>query len=336
MQTRANINHTTVSILGTGAYLPAQRVTNDDLAKIVETSDEWIRTRSGIEERRIAKADESTSDLAVAAAKVALKKANLPTEAIDLIVVATASPDKPFPATACYVQAKLGLSQIPAFDVSAVCSGFPYGLEVATAMLVQGHYKHVLLIGAEKFSPLLDWQDRTTCVLFGDGAGAVILGKNQPQGLHIIDSILGAQGSEAHLLMVPAGGSTYPTSPQSIENRDHFVKMQGREVFKHAVRVMADTIDALLKRNGLTAESVTQVIPHQANVRILEAVAKSLNIPFDRFFINLNRYGNTSAASIPIALDEACEKYTWKPGDTLLLVAFGAGLTWGCTLLQYR
>ena len=324
------------SITSLGSYLPEKCVTNDDLSKIVDTSDEWIKTRSGISERRIAAQSQSTSDLAANAAKKALEKAGLAPEAIDLIIVATASPDCPFPATACYLQQKLGLKQIPAFDVSAVCSGFPYALEVANALLKTGSYQNALVVGAEKFSSLLDWEDRTTCVLFGDGAGAAILSKNSPQGLKIVDSLLGAQGSEAELLCIPAGGTSCPTSVQTLQGHQNFIKMNGREVFKYAVRIMDQAVRALLERNGLTTEKIAFVVPHQANLRIIDSLAKALGIPMERFFVNLDRYGNTSAASIPIALDETLSKYTFQKGDYLLLVAFGAGLTWGCTLLQYQ
>jgi 3-oxoacyl-[acyl-carrier-protein] synthase-3 len=322
-------------IQGTGSYVPQKALSNDELAQMVDTSDEWIRTRTGIEKRHIAAAGENTSDIAVEAAKKAIANAGLQPEAIDLLIVATISPDQPFPATACLVQTKLGLRPIAAFDLSAACTGFLYILETATALLEKGPYKNALIIGAEKFSSILDWEDRTTCVLFGDGAGAAVISRENKTGFTIVDSLLGADGANADILCIPAGGSACPTSPHTLEARLQYLKMNGREVFKQAVRVMGQVAETLLERNGLSPADIKVFIPHQANVRIIEALAKRFDLPLDRFFVNLTHYGNTSAASIPIALDEARYAYTWQKGDYVLLVAFGAGLTWGSTLLRY-
>ncbi len=322
-------------IQGTGSYVPERLVTNEDLAQIVDTSDEWIRTRSGITERRIAAPGEATSDLAVQAALRAITDAGLTKEDIDLLIVATVTPDQPFPATACLVQTKLGLQPIAAFDISAACTGFLYILETAAALLERGPYRHALIIGAEKFSAIVDWQDRTTCVLFGDGAGAAIISRENKSGFEIIDTLIGADGANADILCIPAGGTACPSSPQTLEAHLQYVKMNGREVFKQAVRVMGQVAQTLLARHGLTPADIKVIIPHQANVRIIEALAKGFDLPLDRFFINLHHYGNTSAASIPLALDEARKAYDWQKGDYVLLVAFGAGLTWGSTLLKY-
>jgi len=328
-------DNTNIYICSTGIYLPEKIVTNQQLEAIIETSDEWIQTRSGIAQRRISQPHELTSDLAVHAADMAIQRADLSASDIDLIIVATASPDVPFPATACYVQAKLGLSHVPAFDISAVCSGFPYRLEVAAAMMKAGRYQHVLLIGAEKYSSLLNWEDRSTCFLFGDGAGAVILSQQKKGvGLRIVDSLLGAQGEHAGLLYIPAGGSACPATIDSAANKQHCIQMNGREVFKHAVKTMAQAVQTILNRNQLSIDDISLVVPHQANTRIIEALSKNLSLPMDRFFVNIHRYGNTSAASIPIALHEALLAQPLPENTYVLFVAFGAGLTWGCSLLK--
>ncbi len=323
-------------IRGTGSYLPAKIVSNDDLALMVDTSNEWIETRTGIQRRRIAAAGENTSDMAVEAAKKAIENAGLKKEDIDLLIVATISPDFPFPASACLVQHKLGLNPITAFDLSAACTGFLYVMETANALLASGRYQNALIIGAEKFSSILNWEDRSTCVLFGDGAGAVVLSTQIQSGFQIVDSLLGADGANADILCIPAGGSACPSSPKVLAEHLQYVKMNGKEVFKQAVRVMGQVAEHLLQRNHLTAEQVRLFIPHQANIRIIEALAKNFGLSMERFFVNLTEYGNTSAATIPIALDEALKASQWKKNDLLLLVAFGAGLTWGGTLLQYR
>jgi 3-oxoacyl-[acyl-carrier-protein] synthase-3 len=323
-------------ILGTGSYAPDRILTNEDLAKMVDTSDEWIVARSGIRERRIAAADQATSDLAVIAAKRALEDAGVAASEIDLLVVATVTPDLPMPSTACFVQHKLGIPTTAAcFDLNAACSGFIYGLDTACAMIGSGRYKKALVVGAEKLSSIVDWQDRGTCLLFGDGAGAAVIGASDTPGIGLIGTKLGALGEDTDLLCIPAGGSSAPTTPESIARGDHFIKMKGKEVFKLAVRVMEEAARDILEQHGLAATQIGLVIPHQANLRIIDAIAQYLELPMERFFVNVDRYGNTSAASIPIALDEARKAGRIKPGDLTLLVAFGAGLTYGSALIRW-
>ena len=326
----------TIAILGTGSYVPTRVLTNEELSKQVDTSDEWILSRTGINERRIAAEGEFTSDLAAHAARAALADAGLTAADIDLLILATITPDLPMPASATIVQHKLGLgAHTPCFDLNAACSGFVYGIDTASAMLASGRYRHALVIGAEKLSSVVDWQDRTTCVLFGDAAGAVVLGPSRGDGARIIGTKLYSEGGNAELLNIPAGGSARPTTTATIENRQHFIKMKGREIFKVAVREMEDAVEEILEQHALTADQIACVIPHQANLRIIEALSKSLKIPLDRFFINLDRYGNTSGASIPLALDEARRSGRVRRGDTTLLVAFGAGLTYGAALVRW-
>ena len=323
------------AFLGTGSYAPERVMTNDDLAKVVDTSDEWIFTRSGIKERRIAAEDEQTSDMAAAAAKAALADAGLKPEDIDLCIVATLTPDLPMPSTACIVQAKLGLPHHAAcFDVHAACSGFIYALDTAWAMLQSGRYRHALIIGAEKLSTVMDWTDRTTCVLFGDAAGAVVLGPS-PAGsdAKIIGAKLYSEGENTDLLCIPGGGSSCPIPGPGDPPR--FMQMKGREVFKFAVREMKDAARDILEQHNIAADDVDCVVPHQANLRIIDAIAKFLELPNDRFYVNLERYGNTSAASIPLAIDEARRSQRIKPGSLSLLVAFGAGLTYGSALVRW-
>jgi 3-oxoacyl-[acyl-carrier-protein] synthase III len=323
-------------ILGTGSYAPDRILTNEDLAKMVDTSDEWIVARSGIRERRIAAADQATSDLAVLAAQRALEDAGVAASEIDLLVVATVTPDLPMPSTACFVQHKLGIPTTAAcFDLNAACSGFIYGLDTACAMIGSGRYKKALVIGAEKLSSIVDWQDRGTCLLFGDGAGAAVIGASDTPGIGLIGTKLGALGEDTDLLCIPAGGSRAPTTPESIARGDHFIKMKGKEVFKLAVRVMEEAARDILEQHGLAATQIGLVIPHQANLRIIDAIAQYLELPMERFFVNVDRYGNTSAASIPIALDEARKAGRINPGDLTLLVAFGAGLTYGSALIRW-
>lgn len=320
------------SILGTGRYLPKQVVTNDDLAKRVDTSDEWIVSRTGIRERRLADDSERTSFMATEAAKQALAKAGLKAGQLDAIIVATLSPDYPWPATACLVQNALGAPQALAFDISAACSGFVYGLNVAEGMIAAGSAKHVLVIGSEKLSGIMDWQDRNTCVLFGDGAGAAVLGPANGKG-ELLSFYLGADGSQVEKLYQPAGGTACPASVDTVEKRLHFLKMDGKDVFKFAVRIMGEASTKALEAAGLSAQDIALFIPHQANIRIIDSAAKHMGLPPEKVFINLDRYGNTSAASVGIALDEAVEQGRLKRGDTTVLVAFGAGLTWAaCTL----
>jgi 3-oxoacyl-[acyl-carrier-protein] synthase III len=323
-------------ILGTGSYAPDRILTNDDLAKMVDTSDEWIRARSGIRERRIAAADEATSDLAVQAAKRALGDAGVSASEIDLLIVATITPDYPMPSTACIVQHKLGVpSSAACFDLNAACSGFIYGLDTACALISSGRYKKALVIGAEKLSSVVDWQDRGTCLLFGDGAGAAVIGASDTPGIGLLGTKLGAHGEDTDLLLIPGGGSRTPTTAESIARGDQFIKMKGKEVFKLAVRVMEEAARDILEQHGVAAHQIGLVIPHQANLRIIDAIAQYLELPVERFFVNVDRYGNTSAASIPIALDEARKAGRIKPGDLTLLVAFGAGLTYGSALIRW-
>lgn len=325
-----------VVILGTGSYVPEKVVTNDDMAKIVETSDEWIRTRTGIRERHFAAEGESTSDMAAAAAEKAIEASGVDRSEIDLVIVATMTPDMPFPSTACLVQDKVGLNKITAFDVQAACSGFVYVLNIASAMLRAGGYNKALIIGAEKTSPILDFEDRTTCVLFGDGASAAVLGLDDEAGIGILGSLGGADGANPALLCQPGGGSAIPASVDSVHARQHFLKMSGKEIFKLAVRVMEEASVRLLEQHDLQTDDVDLLIPHQANMRIIESLAKRMKISMERLHNNLDRYGNTSAASVGIALDEAYRSGRIKSGDLILLVAFGAGLTWGSTLVKWQ
>ena len=322
--------------LGTGAYAPARVLTNTELALTIDTSDEWIVSRSGIRERHIAAPGEMTSDMAVHAARLALADAKLQPADIDLLVIATITPDMPMPATACSVQHKLGLSTSTAcFDLNAACSGFIYALDTACAMVGSGRYRHALVIGVEKLSSIVDWTDRTTCVLFGDGAGAAVIGASARPAVGLIGAKLGSYGDCVDLLCIPAGGSNTPASTASLASRDHFLKMKGKEVFKYAVRGMEEAARDILEQHGIAANQINLVIPHQANLRIIESIAQYLKLPMERFFVNLDRYGNTSAASIPIALDEARRAGRINPGDLTLLVAFGAGLTYGSALIRW-
>jgi 3-oxoacyl-[acyl-carrier-protein] synthase-3 len=325
-----------IAILGTGSHAPAKILSNHELAKIVATSDEWITARTGIRERRIAGQHEPSSELAVRAAAAAIADARLTAADIDLLVLATVTPDMPMPSTACIVQRKLGLpSGTVCFDLNAACSGFLYALEVARAMIAAGRHRHALVVGAEKFSSFLDWQDRSTCVLFGDGAGAAVLGRDPDSSRGILGCNLGADGGDPALLCIPGGGSLHPASAHSLEHRQHFIKMKGREVFKFAVRSMAEAAREILEQHHLAIDQIGCVISHQANLRIIETLSHDLGIPMDRFVINLDRYGNTSAASIPLALDEARRAGRLRPGKITLLLAFGAGLTYGSALIRW-
>ena len=325
-----------VIITGTGAYTPVNVVTNDDMAKIVDTSDEWIRTRSGISERCFAAEGEATSDMAVTAAEKAILAAGIDRKDIDLIIVATMTPDMPFPSTACILQSKLGLGNITAFDIQAACSGFIYALNTGYNMLRSGAYKKALIIGAEKMSSILDFEDRATCVLFGDAASAIIIEASDRAKVGVLGNITGSDGSDPSLIHQPAGGSKIPTSHESIDARQHFIKMNGKEIFKQAVRVMGQVSNDILEQYSLKADQIDLVIPHQANMRIIESLAKRMKLPMEKFHNNLDRYGNTSAASIGLALDEAYRKGRIQSGDLVLLVAFGAGLTWGASLIKWQ
>lgn len=323
-----------IHVLSTGSFAPSKVVTNEELSLRVDTSHEWIVTRSGIHERRIAQS-EQTSDMAAAAAKQALDRAGLEPSDIDLLIIGTLTPDMLFPTTACLVQHKLGLRNIPCMDIDAACSGFLYTMEVARAMLQGGVYKRALVIGAEKLSSIVDWDDRATCVLFGDGAGAAVLERREgDSGLY--PAILGADGSNGGLIHMPAGGSARPATAETVEAKQHFLRMNGKEVFKVAVRVMENACRNILEMHGFKASDLKCVIPHQANIRIIESLSQRLEISMDRFFINLDRYGNTSAASVPLALDEAVNSGAVSKGDLILMVAFGAGLTYGSSLLRWQ
>jgi len=331
--------HASTVVLGTGSYAPARILTNDELSRTVETSDEWIRTRTGIRERRIAAPGETTSDLAAAAGRAALADAGLAPGDIDLLIVATVTPDMPMPAAACLVQHKLGLrTDVPCFDINAACSGFLYALDVASAMLASGRYARALIVGAEKLSSVLDWTDRTTCVLFGDGAGAVVLGRSEQPGIGLLGTKLGAAGNSAGLLCIApraAGPVAASSAADFITSQERVVHMKGREVFKLAVRAMDESARDILEQHRLHADQIALVIPHQANLRIIDAISQYLELPLERFFVNVDRYGNTSAASIPLALDEARRAGRIHPGDVTLLVAFGAGLTYGSALIRW-
>lgn len=322
-----------VGIIGLGSYLPKRVLTNKDLEKMVDTTDEWIVTRTGIRERRIARPDEATSDMAVEAARRALEDAKLKPEELDLIIVATITPDMFFPATACLVQHKLGARNIPAFDISVACSGFIYGLAIANQFIKSGTYKHALIIGAEKLSSITDWSDRGTCVLFGDGAGAAILGPVKEGG--ILSVYLGADGSKGELLNLPAGGSRMPASKKTIEDKLHTIKMNGTELFKHAVKIMADAALEATRPLDLKGDDIDLVIPHQANIRILMAVAKRMGLSADKVYLNIDKYGNMSAASSAVALAEAVKEGRIKKGNKILLDAFGGGLTWGAIVIEW-
>ena len=325
-----------VVIAGVGSYAPARVVTNAELSKTVDTTDEWIVSRSGIRERHIAADDEACSDLALKAAQAALADAGVTAADIDLLIVATASGDSPLPSTACIVQHRLGVpAHATCFDIAAACSGFLYAMEIAYGQLLTNRYKRALIIGAEKLSSITDWTDRTTCVLFGDAAGAAVLNKVDTPNVGILGSDLGADGEFADNLYIKAGGSRSPASIETIGAKDHFIRMNGREVFKSAVRVMETVAREMMEQHHLTPDQISLVIPHQANIRIIEALAGNLKMPMDKFYVNLDRFGNTSSASIPLALDEARRAGRIKPGDLTLLVAFGAGLTYGATLSRW-
>ncbi len=328
----------TVVIAGTGSYTPSKVLSNADLESMVDTTDEWITSRTGIRERRIAAPGEATSDLAVRAAEAALENAKVSPEELDIIIVATVSPDTFFPATACYVQSRIGAKRATAFDVSAACSGFLYALQISRNFINAGHCERILIIGAEKLSSMTNWEDRNTCVLFGDGAGAAVLTCNTDRGKRsrrVLSTVMGSDGDQTDILVVPGGGSKCPITPDNVDQRLNTISMVGREVYKYAVNAMKRACEEALQAAGLTAEDVSMVIPHQANIRIIEAIVERLGIPMERTFINLDRYGNTSAAAIAIALDEANRSGAIREGDIVLLVAFGAGLTWAATVVEW-
>ncbi|MEI6192779.1 MAG: beta-ketoacyl-ACP synthase III [Verrucomicrobiota bacterium] len=322
------------SISGVGSYVPERILTNAELEKMVETSDDWIITRTGIKERRIAAADEFTSDLATKAALRAMAMAGVTADQIDLIIVASITPDMPFPNTACLVQQKIGARRIPAFDIEAACSGFLYALEVGQNFIMARTCETVLVIGAEKLSAITNWTDRNTCVLFGDGAGAAIL-QHRPDAHGLLTTVLGADGGKAGLLSMPAGGSACPASAASVADGLHFLRMDGKETFKNAVQAMCSAAKEALLRCELQISQIKCIIPHQANRRIVDAVGERLGATPEQLFINLHKYGNTSAASVAIALDEAVHSGKVQRGDLILIVAFGAGLTWGAAVIEW-
>lgn len=323
-----------VGILGTGSYLPDQVLTNKDLEKMVETSDEWIVTRTGIRERRIAPKEMASSDLAYEAAVRALKKAGITAEQIDLIIVATVTPDMMFPSTACLLQDRLGAKGAAAFDLSAACTGFIYSLASAAKFIESGMYRYALVVGVETLSKITDWEDRNTCVLFGDGAGAAVLGPVE-EGYGFKSFVMGADGSGGVHLCLPAGGSRLPANAETVKDRLHYVKMNGREVFKFAVRVINSATDEAIEKAGISKEEIDFLVPHQANLRIIDSAMERLGLSPDKVVVNLDRYGNMSSASIPVALDEAIEEGKIKEGNHLLLVGFGGGLTWASTILRW-
>ncbi len=327
------------SIVGTGSYMPEKVLTNDELSKTVETSDEWITSRTGIRERRIAADDQATSDLASEAARRAMAAAGVNPSDIDLIVVATVTPDMFFPSTACIVQRKLGAANAVCFDISAACSGFLYALQVARHFLNAGSRATALVIGAEKLSSLVNWNDRNTCVLFGDGAGAVVIRRAEADLVdapgRVLSTVMGSDGNLTDLLKVPGGGSACPITPENAASRPNTIHMEGRETFKHAVTRMCQAAEQALSNAGLTKEDINMVIPHQANARIISAIADRLGLSEEKTFMNLDKYGNTSAATIPVALDEAHRAGKIKRGDIVLLVAFGGGFTWASSVVRW-
>ena len=324
----------TVSIIGTGSYLPEKIVTNEDLSQLVDTSDEWITSRTGIKERRMAAQDEQTSDMAAKAALKALEMAKTSPADVDLILVATATPDMLFPATACFVQKKIGATKAACLDISAACAGFLFGIEIAQQFITSHTYDTVLVIGAEKLTSITNWTDRNTCVLFGDGAGAAVL-KHRGSTHGVISTHIGSDGQYSDILFMPGGGSRCPITKENADQHLATIHMSGKEVYKQAVTAMLSSAKTALVGAGLTIDDVACVIPHQANLRIIEAIADRLKIPLDKFYVNLDKYGNTSAAAVAIALDEANRSGRIKSGDYILMVVFGGGLTWASTVIEW-
>ncbi len=321
-------------IAGTGTYVPERVLYNSQLEELVDTSDEWIRSRSGIRERRIARPDQATSDLAVAAGERALENAGMAPEEVDLIITATNTPDMFFPATACLVQEKLGAKNAGAFDLAAGCTGFIYALATGSQFIATGSCRTVLVIGAENLSKITNWKDRNTCVLFGDGAGAVVL-RPTVEDRCILSFKLRADGAGALHLHMPAGGSRQPATRETVGQNKHYIHMNGREVFKFAVRVMGEAAEEVLALAGLSKSDLDFFIPHQANIRIVKAAARRLGLPMEKVLVNVDRYGNTSTASIPLALEEALQSGRIKKGDNVVMVGFGAGLTWGAVAIKW-
>jgi 3-oxoacyl-[acyl-carrier-protein] synthase-3 len=324
----------TVSIVGTGSYMPEKRLTNADLMAIVDTTDEWITTRTGIKERRIAGKDELTSDMATKAALKALEQAEVVPADVDLILVATATPDMLFPATACFVQKKIGAKNAACLDISAACAGFLFGIEIAQQFITSHTHNTVLVIGAEKLSSITNWTDRNTCVLFGDGAGAAVL-QHRGRAHGVISTHIGSDGAFTDILFMPGGGSRCPITKENADMNLATIHMTGKDVYKQAVISMLNASKKALEQAGLTTDDIACVIPHQANLRIIEAIADRLKIPLDRFYVNLDKYGNTSAAAVAMALDEANRTGRIKRGDYVLMVVFGGGLTWASTVVEW-
>lgn len=322
------------AIIGTGMYVPPKVLTNADLMKMVETSDEWITSRTGIKERHIVEPGQATSDLAAEAALVAIRNAGMAPADLDLILLATLSPDMLCPSTACLVQHRIGAKRAAAVDIAAACSGFVYGLSLARGAIISGEASHVLLIGAEVTSRFIDWTDRTTCVLFGDAAGAVVLSASH-DGRGVVGTVLGADGGGASYIDMPAGGSRLPASAETVAAKQHVLHLKGQDVFKAGVRSMSQAVQDVLKKCGLSTNDIALLIPHQANSRIISAVADSLKFPMEKVMVNVEKYGNTSAATIPLALHEAVAAGRVKTGDLICVVAFGGGLTWGAAVIRW-
>lgn len=322
------------AITGIGSYLPDRIMTNEELARLVDTSDEWIQARTGIRERRIAEPAQAASDMGVTAARRALADAGLTADEVELIIVATATADMQFPSTACIIQQQLGVENIPAFDVTAGCTGFIYALTIGNQFIANGFYRTVLIIGTEVLSKVTNWTDRETCILLADGAGAVVL---QPvsAGYGILSMKLGADGAGGKHLLLPAGGSRMPVTPELIKANQNKLQMNGSEVFKFAMKMLPEVTEQALALADLRKEDIDLIVPHQANIRIIEAAARRLDLPMEKFMVNLDRYGNTSSASIPIAIHEALENGRIKSGDVLVLTGFGAGLTWGSIVMRW-
>jgi 3-oxoacyl-[acyl-carrier-protein] synthase-3 len=331
---RSGKTNRSVSIIGTGSYVPEKRLTNEDLSKIVDTNDDWITTRTGIKERRIAAKDENTSDMAARAALKAIEQAKISSDEIELILVATATPDMLFPATACFVQKKIGARNAACLDIAAACAGFIFALEIGQQFITSHTYDTVLVIGAEKLTSITNWTDRNTCVLFGDGAGAAIL-RHRGSAHGVISTHIGSDGQFSDILFMPGGGSRCPITRDNVDLNLNTIHMIGKEVYKQAVTAMIDASKKALDQAGLSIQDIACVIPHQANLRIIEAIADRLKIPLDRFYVNLDRYGNTSAAAVAIALDEANRTGRIKSGDYVLMVVFGGGLTWASTIIEW-
>ncbi len=328
-------NRIQAKIRGTGSYLPEKILTNQDLEKMVETSDEWIVTRTGMKERRLARSDEFTSDMGRDAALKALEASGCPASELDLILFATITPDYAFPSTACLIQKQIGAHKAAAMDIQAACTGFLYAMGIAKAFIESGIYKNILIVASEKLSSIVDYKDRNTCVLFGDGASAAVI-SSEGKGLLVRDVTLGADGDQAQLLVLPGGGSRNPSSEKTVADNLHFLRMEGKEVFKHAVRRMESASKESIEKSGLSESDISWFVPHQANLRIIESLAKRFNVPSEKVFVTIHKYGNTSASSLGIALDELLREKNLESGENILLTAFGSGLTWGAAVLTHE